>query len=320
MRSAHLQTLGAAMPIYVSTRSLDGLVVEKLRLPIPGGALHGEAWWHEHGERPAILVLHGVGGSSESKYAVRAAIALHRAGYHVVRLDLRGAGEGIRDAPLLSHAGLTEDPRIAVDLIARMPRVRGVAILGFSLGGNLTLKLAGEWGGNAPRAMLGVATISAPLDLVSVSRAMEQLRTFPYRRYVLRSLVRQGQAFAKIHPDRAPYDAASLPSLRTIRAYDEAVIAPMHDFAGADDYYARTSAGPSLADIRIPTLIIHADDDPMVPGPSVRPWLRDASSSVRIAISARGGHVGWFAGITEGRWVNTWAVDRALAFFREVAG
>src|SRR5689334_22411369 len=84
MRSAHLQTLGAAMPLYVSSQSLEGLAVENLRLPIPGGALHGEAWWHREGERPAVIVIHGVGGSSASKYVVRAAVALHRAGFHVV--------------------------------------------------------------------------------------------------------------------------------------------------------------------------------------------------------------------------------------------
>jgi predicted alpha/beta-fold hydrolase len=249
---------------------------------------------------------------------VRAAVALHRAGYHVVRLNVRGAGASMPDAPLLYHAGLTEDPRVACELVARMPGVAGVAIVGFSLGGNTALKLAAEWRTDAPKEVRAIATISAPLDLDAVGTAMERMRTLPYRRYVLRSLVRQGTAFARLHPERAHYDARLLPRVRTIRQYDDVVVTPMHGFASTREYYERASAGPTLRDVRVPTLIIHAEDDPMVPGASVRPWLRDASASIDVAWSRRGGHVGWIAGLTESRWVNTWAVDRALEFLRRV--
>jgi len=324
LRNPHLQTLGAALPLYSPPRTLGDVEAEAMRLPIPGGALHAHAWWHarqgeQQRERLAVVLMHGLGGSSESKYLVRAAVALYRAGYHVVRLNVRGAGASIADAPLLYHAGLTEDPRVAVDLVSRMPRVRGVAIVAFSLGGNTALKLAGEWRDAPPREVRGIATISAPLDLDTVGRAMERVRTLPYRAYVLRAMVRQGQAFARLRPERVKYDARALPKLRTIRAYDEVVIAPMHGFACARDYYAQESAGPRLQDVRVPTLIVHAGDDPMVPGESVLPWLRRASPSIEVAWSRRGGHVGWFAGVTEARWVNTWAVDRVLAFLRRVA-
>src|SRR5438552_5574755 len=103
LRSAHVQTLGAAIPLYAPPRSLADVALEALRLPIPGGALHASAWWHRDGERPAAIVIHGVGGSSQSRYVVRAAVALYRAGLHVVRLNLRGAGESMVDAPLLYH-------------------------------------------------------------------------------------------------------------------------------------------------------------------------------------------------------------------------
>jgi predicted alpha/beta-fold hydrolase len=316
LRSAHLQTLGAALPLWAPPRSFRPGRQEALRITLPReGALHAVAWWQEGSKpRPAAILVHGVGGSSASRYVVRAAVAFAEAGWHAIRLDLRGAGESMPDAPELYHAGLTEDPRVALDAIAADPRVSGVAMVGFSLGGHVALRLAGELGDRVPAALRAVVSISAPLDLVQVAHAMERPRSLPYRRYVLGQLVRQGTEFARLRPLRAPYEARALRGLRTIRAYDEVVVAPMHGFASAFDYYTRVSAGPMLGRIVVPTLVVHADDDPMVPGPSVRAWLGGASRAVEQAWSATGGHVGWFAGVRQTSWVRTWAVDLAIDF------
>jgi predicted alpha/beta-fold hydrolase len=313
--NAHVQTIGASLPFFA--RAANGMGAEAVRIPLPqGGALHASAHWHAHGDRTAVVLVHGVGGSIEATYMRRAAIAFFRAGFHVLRVNLRGAGESIPDAPLLYHAGLTEDPSVALGFAARRPRVSDVALVGFSLGGNVSLRLAWTWGASPPRYVRGVASISAPLDLVETSRALERLRALPYRAYVLRKLIGQGREFARVHPDRANYDPASLLRLRSIRAYDEAVVAPMHGFSDAHDYYVNTSSGPGLADVTVPTLVIHAEDDPMVPEDSVRKWLRDAAPAVETAWSRRGGHVGWFAGVGEEAWVNTWAVSRVVDFLR----
>jgi predicted alpha/beta-fold hydrolase len=119
-----------------------------------------------------------------------------------------------------------------------------------------------------------------------------------------------------LHPGRARFDATKLRAVRTVRAYDELVIAPMHGFPNAHDYYVRTSSGPLLGQIEVPTLLVHAADDPMVTEPSVRPSLRQASRAIRIAWSERGGHVGWFGGVSESAWLDTWAMQRVIAFFR----
>jgi uncharacterized protein len=313
LRNAHVQTLGAALPFW----SRSELESEARRIPLPGGgALHALSSWHLEGERTAVVLVHGVGGSAESSYVRRAAVALYRAGFHVVRLDLRGAGDSIPDAPLLYHAGLVEDPAVALEAVSKWEGVKGVALLGFSLGGNVSLKLAAHWGARVPSYVTGIATLSAPLDLVETSRALETLQTLPYRGYVLRKLLRQGREFARVHPGRASYDVSRLRRIRTIRAYDEEVIAPMHGFCDAHDYYVNASSGPGLADVRVPTLVVHAADDPMIPEVSVRRWLRDASPAVRVAWSERGGHVGWFAGVREKAWINTWAIDRVVSFLR----
>jgi predicted alpha/beta-fold hydrolase len=314
LRSKHVQTLGAAFPLWARSE----LTFEPMRIPLPngGGELHASAAWHSEGGRTAVVLVHGVGGSSESNYMIRAAIAFHAAGFHVVRVNLRGAGRSIPDVTALYHAGLVEDPSAALAHVAKQPNVRDVALLGFSLGGNVSLRLAGLLGRDVPAYLRAVASLSAPLDLVESSRALERLRTLPYRAYVLRALIRQGREFARLHPSRAAYDPNALLRLRTIRAYDEAVVAPMHGFCDAHDYYVNASSGPGLADITVPTLIVHSADDPMVPQDSVRPWLRNASPAVTVEWSEHGGHVGWFAGVRQSAWVRTWAVQRVIDFFR----
>jgi predicted alpha/beta-fold hydrolase len=246
--------------------------------------------------------------------ACRGARALGRAGFHVLRLDLRGAGDGVRTAPSLYHAGLTRDLSTAVEWLAELPggRVTGVFVVGFSLGGHIALRWAGELAGSPPSALRGVAALSAPLDLERTTQAMERLRSTVYHQYIARNLQRQGHAFARLHPDRVHYTEAELAKVRTIRQYDSLVIAPMHGFRSAEEYYAQASAHPWLAHIRVPTVVIHAEDDPMVPASLVRPYLE--GMPVTQEWSMTGGHVGWFTGFGEDACLRTWGIERVLRF------
>jgi predicted alpha/beta-fold hydrolase len=317
LRSAHVQTLGVTFPFWAPPRSFrQG--PEHARIPLPGGgSLHARVFWQDE-PRPAILLVHGLGGTSQSLYIVRAAVALFRAGYHVVCLDVRGAGEGLADAPSLYHAGLTEDLAVTAKWAAADPRTTTVAVVGFSLGGHVAVRFAGEVG-DAPGCVSGVVAISAPLDLHKATQSMERVVSLPYHLYLIRHLVRQGQAFARAHPDKARFDPSRLRRLRRIRAYDETVVAPMHGFASAADYYRRAEAGPFVRHIRVPTLLLHAEDDPMVPPSCVRPWLDKAPSAVEQVWTDRGGHIGWFGGFGERDWVDTWAMRKVREFLRRVA-
>ncbi len=318
LANKHVQSLGAALPLWAPPKRFRPDAAEFLRIPLPsGGALHAHAWWHAR-RAPAVLVVHGVGGSSSSRYVLRAAVSLYRAGWHAVRLDLRGAGASLPDARELYHAGLTEDPRVALDHVSRRVHVDGVAIVGFSLGGHVVLRLVGEIGDGPRGGLRAAVAVSAPFDLSSSSQAIERWRRRPYQSHVLRRLVVQAKAFAAAHPDRARYGVHDLDRLSTIRAFDTVVVAPMHGYGSAEDYYARASAGPLVRHIRVPTLVLHAEDDPLVPADSVRPWLRPGPFALPDAIeqgwTERGGHVGWFAGLSESSWVDTWAMRRARAF------
>jgi predicted alpha/beta-fold hydrolase len=319
LRSPHLQTIAAAAPLFAPPRSHVVDDEEELRIPISGGRLHARVWW-TRARAPAVVVLHGIAGSKESPCCLRAAVALHRAGYHSVRIDMRGAGESVVDAPTLYHAGLTSDLDLVVRRLADDPRVSGVLLLGFSGGGSVALKLAGEWGGDVPAGVLGVATISAPLDYTLVAPRMDSLACLPYRFHVLGGLLDRARAFAERHPSRAHYRARALAGVRRFRDYDARVIVPMHGFADVDRYYEEASSGPYLSRIGAPTLVVHAEDDPMVPGDTLRPWLAGASSAVEVRLSRRGGHIGWLAGLDEASWINGWAMAQALSFFTERAG
>lgn len=321
----HVHTLGAATPLFAPPRSHVGLAPEELRLPLahPGDAhrLHARAWWYAEGgtvvRRPLAVLVHGIGGSSSSSYVVRAAVALHRAGYHVARLDLRGAGESVPDVPTLYHAGLSDDLRVVTEHLTRDPRVDGVAIVGFSGGGSIALKLAAEASTAPVHGLRAVVSVSAPLDYTAIGPWMDTLRRAPYRFHVLRGLSNAARAFAAAHPGRAHYRASDVRRMSSFRHYDGTIIVPMHGFADVDAYYAAASPGPLLGRITTPTLLVHADDDPMVPGWSVRPWLSRASGAVDVALSPRGGHLGWVGGFDEQSWITAWPTRRALAFLDE---
>jgi predicted alpha/beta-fold hydrolase len=320
LRSPHLQTIGAAVPLFSPPRSHATGEEEDIRVPVGnlGHLLHARAWWSAPGS-PAVVILHGIAGSKDSHCCVRAAVALHRAGYHAIRLDMRGAGDSVVDAPSLYHAGLTSDLDLVVRHLAADPRIGGVLVLGFSGGGSQALKLAGEWGERPPAGVLALASISAPLDYTRVAARMDTFACLPYRFHVLRGLLDRARAFAVQHPERVNYTLTDLERIKRFRMYDGRIIVPMHGFDDVDSYYWAASSGRTLGKVRVPTILIHAEDDPMVPIGTVRPWLPEASSSVRIKVSRHGGHIGWLAGLDEGSWIKGWATSEALAFFAEHA-
>jgi predicted alpha/beta-fold hydrolase len=260
--------------------------------------------------------VHGIGGSSESMYVVRAAIALLARGFDVVRLNLRGVGDTMKDSPTLYHAGLSGDLDCAIRGLSRVARAHDLFILGFSGGGSMALKLAGEWGGRAPARVKGVAAMSAPLDMLAIGRWIDGPGRAPYRFHVMRGLVRGARAYARTWPDRVKFDVRRLSRLASVYSYDATVIVPMHGFSSVEAYWWDASAGRFLRHIRTPALLVHAMDDPMVPGETVVPALAGASAHLQVVLSGRGGHLGWVGAAREEAWVSAWwPLQKVIAFF-----
>jgi predicted alpha/beta-fold hydrolase len=307
----HLQTLAVLLPTALGRLPLHE--VEDVHVPIPGGALLARTHWLP-GSRPLFLLVHGVAGNSESSYVRRAAATLLEAGYHVARLNLRGAGDGRWLSSTIHHTCMTEDLDAAVRHFSARDRVQQVLAVGFSLGGNMALAAAAA----PPPGLCGVASISAPLDLHQTVSHLERSQPL-YHHHVLKSM----QDFLRLHGEAWP--TATPPEMvaralrsRRISELDEQVMAPHHGFKGVADYYARTSCGPRLRHARIPCLVIHAEDDPMIPISTLRPSMEAAAASVSFLWLPRGGHVGFHEGLGQARWHRSSALEAVLAWAQEL--
>ena len=262
--------------------------------------------WHEaRADRVTVVLVHGLGGSADAPYILGAARLAYRAGANVVRLNQRNCG-GTEDlTPTLYHSGMSYDLTAVVrELIERdvLPRIM---VAGFSMGGNLALKMAGEMGGEAPEALRGVCAVSPSLDLKETVRNLGRSSNRPYQWNFVRGLRRLVERKKELYPTR--FDTRGLARLRTVRDFDELYTAPHGGFASADDYYARSSALPFVSRIRVPTLIMHARDDPLVPcGPLLRPGVADNPHVVK-ATPPHGGHVAFVSAGKGGRF---WAEER----------
>jgi hypothetical protein len=261
-----------------------------LRDPVAGEVPVDGRLGGPEGARDLVVILHGLGGTVESRYAVLAARAAHAEGLASLRLHLRGADRRGAD---LYHAGLTADLQAALESPA-LERFERVYVLGYSLGGHVALRWAAlQQPAGRVRAL---AAVCPPIDLAAGVGAIQRLDRRPYQFHVLRGLKAHYAAVARRHGEGsrvAPVSLADALSIRDIRTWDERIIAPRFGFDGADDYYASAGVGPHLPDITLPSLVVAAEADPMIPDWTTRPLLRRAGRAVHVAWMARGGHVGF---------------------------
>ncbi len=263
---------------------------------------------------PALLIVHGLGGSDTSPYVLSTGRLAFVRGWHVLRMNMRGAGDGAALCPRLYNAGLDTDLLAAVQLLARLtPRV---AVVGFSLGGSLALLALGRRLGRLPESLRAVAGVSPPLDLSVCADALARPENRLYQHYFMTMLRETYKRRARARPDL--FEAGREQGARTVREYDEAVTAPYGGYASAGDYYARSSAGPWLAKIDRPALVLAAADDPMIPQESLTRWPLPVSGKVCREIAPTGGHVGFVGRSAAPGFF--WAAPRVLDFLEEAAG
>jgi predicted alpha/beta-fold hydrolase len=239
-----------------------------------------------------LVLVHGLGGCTDSHYMVRGAEAAEAAGLSCLRVNLRGADRRGED---YYHAGLTADLHAVLASVTDYERIY---VLGYSLGGHVALSLATE--PLDPR-VAAVAAVCAPVDLALAEAEIDAPSFGLYRWYLLRSLSDIYRAVAARRP--VPYPVDRLSEIRLIREWDDRIVAPRHGFKDAADYYARASVAPRLPNLRVPALLLNSECDPMVPARSVRPGLEKASPKLKVAW-VRAGHVAFprrlDAGLAEG--------------------
>ncbi len=251
---------------------------------------------HAPGAATTLLVaLHGLGGSIESSYLKRFASAAVGRGYACLRFDLRGAGGDSAD---FYHAGLTSD-LAAVLAAPRLASFSQIVLVGFSLGGQLALRWAGELEDAGDPRLAAVAGVCSPLDLDLGAGAIDAWFNAPYRAWILSGLCELADRVERFRP--LPVDRAARRRIATIREWDTRIVAPRWGFASAEDYYRKVSAAGTLGGIRRPSWIVLAQNDPMVPPATVRAALERASAAVEVTWTRRGGHVGFPAHLDLGQ-------------------
>lgn len=262
--------------------------------------------WTRIGADRLVILSHGLEGSSDARYIRGMAAKLNAAEWDVLVWDFRGCSQETNRLPRLYHSGETGDLGAVIDFAAT--RYSRIALVGFSLGGNLILKYLGE---SSPHpAVVSAAAISAPLDLAATARALDRhWSNRIYRDSFIKSLIAKVEAKAVRFPEK--FDVNGIRMIRTFEAFDDRYTAPIHGFRDAEDYWEQTSARQFLDRITVPTLILNACDDPLLTPESFPVAEAEANPCLFLEMPRSGGHLG-FIDLVHG--FDPWSERRVVEF------
>ena len=309
----HAQTLMARV-----LRSPRGPDFERERIETDDGDFLDLDWGPDPGpSAPIVLVLHGLEGSSRRRYVRNVCRALFRHGVRSVAMNFRGCSGEPNRSLRFYHSGETSDPTAVLSLIRGRHPDRRVGAMGFSLGGNVVLKLMGERPDGGTGIVDAAVAMSVPYDLAAGCDLLERTRMGRlYTEYFMRSL--RGKVAAKRDRLAEVLDMAAVDGARSIRAFDEHVTAPLNGFAGASAYYEACSSGRFLAEVRTPTLLLHARNDPFLPPEAIPCEVASANPDLVWSLQEGGGHVGFLEGSP---WApRFWADEASAVFLARVLG
>jgi predicted alpha/beta-fold hydrolase len=308
VRNGDLQTLVANfLPRYIELPAPETTIVEVD--PATQSRVLCHCNWQPESIRSGcmtLLLLHGLEGSSQSQYMLGNADKAWRAGWNVIRMNMRNCGGTESLSPTLYHSGLSGDVRAVAEFFAGRFNLNQMAWAGYSMGGNMVLKAAGEYGEAAPDWLRAVVGVSPVIDMQPSADALHDPRNRVYEWNFLRNMLRRYRRKAELLPGR--FSLANYKRVYSIRTYDEYIVAPNCGFLGADDYYHRAASARVIDQIAVPALILHALDDPFI---RIFPDTRDkVESNPHIAFieTQRGGHCGFLASATDhddGYWAET---------------
>lgn len=328
LNNGHLMTLaGNFLSRHWSLPEPESLLVE-VEEPISGQESYGPTYvlchchWQPEdvrSQRLTVVLIHGLEGSSSSQYVLGNSTRAWLAGFNVVRMNMRSCGGTDKLSPAIYHSGCSGDVAHVVDKIVAKENLQAIALIGYSMGGNLVLKYVGELGGNAPSVLKAAVGISPLMDLAASSNALHEPRNRFYEKYFLRAMVDRVRRKATFFPDiYLPFYASGiLRRVHSMRDFDEHVVARFAGFAHADDYYYSVASSRVASQLAIPTLIVHSLDDPFIRMlPETRQALID-NPCVNLIETERGGHCAFLAP-TEG-YDGYWAEKTLLGFLLAIA-
>ena len=313
LAGGHLQTFAGALWRRRYAHDLDAAEARRIRVSPDTTVVARCSWLADRRERPTVLLVHGLEGGDASCYMLGTADKALAAGWNAVRLNIRNCGDTEHLGPELYHSGMSSDVAEVVRHLVDEEGLAEIAVVGFSLGGNLVLKAAGEWGREAPEPLVGVAAVSPAVDLSASAARLEARENRFYQYRFVRSLRGRMRRKDRLFPGR--YDLSRLTGMRTVREYDDRYIAPLYGFRDAEDYYERASARHVLGRIGVPTLLVHAADDPFIPVTARVREAVEANPLARFVVAERGGHVGFVAAESSAE-DRHWAENRVVEFLK----
>jgi len=272
-------------------------------------------WQPERHRHPAMLALHGLEGSSQAHYMRGLADKGFAAGFNVILLNQRNCGGTEAYSKGLYHSGLTADADFVIKELAARDRIDRVVVAGYSLGGNLALKLAGDYGDASPGELRGVCAVSPVMELDACVRALERRQNVIYHWNFVRGLKGRMRRKAQLQPGR--FAVEPLERIRSVREFDEVYTAPHFGFRDASDYYHRASAMRVIDRVRLPALIISAENDPFVPPGPFRDPVIAANPHITLILTPHGGHCGFVTDASNGD-DGYWAERRIVEFATRV--
>jgi len=287
LRNPHAQTLAATFLPRRFPRLPPG--VSREFETEPGTRIRGECHWQATPqERPTLVLVHGLEGSCESGYMLGLAERAFAAGWNAVRLNQRNCGGTEALTPTLYNSGLSGDYRAVLTELIERDTLARIFFAGYSMGGNLVLKMAGELAGAAPPQLSGVAAVCATIDLAGCADALALPGNFIYEGHFVRSLKKRMRRKGALFPGK--FDLGPLARVRSVREFDDVITAKYCGFRDAEDYYTRSSALRVAAGIRVPTLMVTAQDDPFVPFTSFSDSAVTKNANIRLIAPEHGGH------------------------------
>ena len=258
-------------------------------------------------DRVAVL-SHGLEGSADRRYMRGMARSLARRGWDVCAWNLRSCSGEMNRQVATYHSGKTDDLARVLDHVFEQGYAR-VGLVGFSLGGNVTLKYLGERADAVDDRLCGAVALSTPVDLQASSRQIGRATNWHYTQYFLRSLRQKIRVKAEQHPERVRIDA--LPNVHTLRDFDDAYTAPLNGFRDAETYYREASSKPLLPEISVPTLLVNAANDPFLADACYPAAIAEGHPHLTLEVPASGGHVGFVTFNNAGEY---WSETRAASF------
>ena len=292
-------------------RKVDGVCYRRERIETPDDDFV-DVDWSRVGSHRVALVLHGLEGDSGRTYMRGMVRGLNRQGWDGAAMNFRSCSGECNRALRFYHSGDTEDIHTVLQHIVELKEYAEVALVGFSMGGNVILKYLGEQGARLHSRVKKAVAFSVPCDLASSARELSRLSNSFYLRRFLGMLHEKIRMKMQLMPGRITDQGYE--DIKTFKDYDDRYTSPIHGFAGAEDYWAKASSKPGIPRITIPTLLVNAADDPFLAKPCYPIDEAQASASFFLEIPEHGGHVGFVAFGPEGEY---WSERRAVSFLNE---